>query len=119
MGLDIKLGGGKGGDRGRKVVGREGGKVIVEEEEEDEGEDEEKGNDGGTVLGGNKKRKRKFELDEDELIRIASEERSRAKRALAMEKVCTCPFNLSTPNPHVRHTQDTPTIGSMESVYGT
>jgi nitric oxide synthase-interacting protein len=49
------------------VVGRENGRVIIEETKEG--------------------KKRKFELDEDELIRIAREDRERAKKALNEEKV--------------------------------
>lgn len=67
MGLEVMVG------RGRKVVGRENGKVVVEEEEEGTGE----------VRG----KKRKFELDEDELLRIARAERGKARKALADEKV--------------------------------
>ena len=50
------------------VVGRRDGKVIVEREESGKG-------------------KRKFELDEEELIRIAREDREKAKKALTEEKV--------------------------------
>ena len=49
------------------VVGREGGKVVVEMETKGE--------------------KRKFELDEEELIRIAKQDREKAKKALTEEKV--------------------------------
>lgn len=52
------------------VVAREGGKLVVEEEVP-----EQKGT------------KRKFELDEEELRRLASEETQRAKTALSAEKV--------------------------------
>ena len=58
----------------KKVVGRAGGKVMVEEEEEQGGD--------------SKGKKRKFELDEDELLRIAREERGKARKALDREKVC-------------------------------
>lgn len=67
MGLEVKMG------KGRKVVGRENGKVLVEEEE----------GGGGEARG----KKRKFELDEDELLRIAREERGKARKALDDEKV--------------------------------
>jgi nitric oxide synthase-interacting protein len=53
-----------------RVVGRSDGKVVVEEEER-RGE------------------KRKFELDEEELMRIAREDRDKAKKALTEEKVQT------------------------------
>lgn len=62
MGLSINRPGSLG-----NVVGREGGKVVIEE--------------------GNGEKKRKFELDEDELIRIAREDREKAKKALTEEKV--------------------------------
>ena len=48
-----------------KVVGRGGGKVVVEKEEE--------GKDGGKGV------KRKFEIDEEELLRIGREERGRMR----------------------------------------
>jgi len=62
MGLSVSKPGSVG-----NIVGRENGKVIVEETRKGE--------------------KRKFELDEDELIRIAREDRERAKKALSEEKV--------------------------------
>lgn len=65
MGLEVKLG------SGGKVIGRKGGKVVVEQEEVKEG----------------RGKKRKFEIDEEELLRIAREERGRAKTALSEEKV--------------------------------
>ncbi|KAL9083771.1 MAG: hypothetical protein Q9165_008381 [Trypethelium subeluteriae] len=65
MGLDAKVG------EGRRIVGRKGGKVIVEE-------DGERGEVRGT--------KRKFELDEEELLSVAKEERERAKKAVLDEK---------------------------------
>ncbi len=97
MGLDSKLGpigggGGEGSGRGsagkaggdssggsgtRTIVGREGGKVIIEEEEE--------AKEGAAAAAG---RKRKFELDEEELLRIANKERARARKEMAIEKVC-------------------------------
>jgi len=49
------------------IVGRENGKVVVVEEKKGE--------------------KRKFELDEEELIEIARADREKAKRALTEEKV--------------------------------
>jgi len=67
MGLEVMVG------KGRKVVGRENGKILVEEEEEGTGQAR------GT--------KRKFELDEDELLRIAKAERGKARKALKDEKV--------------------------------
>ncbi len=79
-GLNAKLGG---PGQGRKVVGRQGGKIVVEEtvHEEPAGGDKQAG--AGEMTRGTK---RKFELDEDELLRIANEERHRAKRAIAQEK---------------------------------
>ncbi len=78
MGLTVKLGGDA--QKGRKVVGREGGKIVVEETE-----DEPSGGaaDGDTATRG---KKRKFELDEAELLRIANEDRDRAKKTIAQEK---------------------------------
>jgi nitric oxide synthase-interacting protein len=67
MGLEVKIG------AGSKVVGREGGKVTIEKEEE-------------AKAGQTRGTKRKFEIDEEELKRIAMEERSRAKLALDQEK---------------------------------
>jgi nitric oxide synthase-interacting protein len=64
MGLEVKVG------SAGKIVGREGGKVVVEEE-----------------VGGKRGEKRKFELDEDELLRIAREERAKARKAIDDEKV--------------------------------
>lgn len=64
MGLEAKIG------KGRSIVGREGGKVLVEEEVKD----------------GKRGEKRKFELDEDELLRIAQEERTKARKAINDEK---------------------------------
>ncbi|PQE06894.1 Nitric oxide synthase-interacting protein [Rutstroemia sp. NJR-2017a BVV2] len=61
MGLEAKGGG--------KIVGREGGKIMVEEE-----------------VVGKRGEKRKFELDEDELLRIAQEERTKARKAIDDEK---------------------------------
>lgn len=62
MGLRVSQG------LGSTVVGREGGKVVVEKED------------------GTRGTKRKFEIDEEELVRIAVEERGRAKRAIEEEK---------------------------------
>ena len=64
MGLEAKVGG------GRSIVGRENGKVVVEED----------------VQGGKRGEKRKFELDEDELLRIARDERTKARKAIDDEK---------------------------------
>lgn len=67
MGLEAKLGGAS----GRKIVGREDGKIIVEDD----------------VVDGKRGEKRKFELDEDELLRIALEDRTKARKAIDHEKV--------------------------------
>lgn len=66
MGLEAKV-----GAAGKKIVGREDGKIVVEED----------------VVGGKRGEKRKFELDEDELLRIAREERTKARKAIDDEKV--------------------------------
>jgi nitric oxide synthase-interacting protein len=68
MGLNVKSG------ANSTIVGREGGKVVVEEEQVQEG--------------ARKGVKRKFELDEEELLRIAKEERTKYKKELDDEKVC-------------------------------
>jgi nitric oxide synthase-interacting protein len=62
MGLSISKPGSIG-----NIVGRENGKVVIEEVKKGE--------------------KRKFELDEEDLIRIAREDREKAKKALTEEKV--------------------------------
>lgn len=74
MGLEAKL---KGTSTDQKIVGREAGKIIVEED----------------VVGGKRGEKRKFELDEDELLRIARDERTKARKAIDDEKVC-CPIPI-------------------------
>lgn len=66
MGLEAKM-----GASSKTIVGREGGKILVEED----------------VVGGKRGEKRKFELDEDELLRIAREERTKARKAIDDEKV--------------------------------
>jgi nitric oxide synthase-interacting protein len=55
----------------KTIIEREGGKILVEED----------------VVGGKRGEKRKFELDEDELLRIAREERTKARKAIDDEKV--------------------------------
>lgn len=65
MGLSVAKPGSVG-----NVVGRKDGKVIIEEHKKGE--------------------KRKFELDEEELIQIAKEDREKAKKALTEEKVHLC-----------------------------
>ncbi|TVY25949.1 E3 ubiquitin-protein ligase [Lachnellula hyalina] len=66
MGLEAKLGGTSSG----KIVGREAGKIVVEDD----------------VVDGKRGEKRKFVLDEDELLRIAREERTKARKAIDHEK---------------------------------
>jgi nitric oxide synthase-interacting protein len=73
MGLEAKV-----GTAGKKIVGREEGKIVVEEE----------------VAGDKKGEKRKFELDEDELLRIAREERTKARKTIDEEKVHLPPLAL-------------------------
>jgi nitric oxide synthase-interacting protein len=65
MGLEAKVGG-----AGKKIVEREEGKIVVEED----------------IAGSKKGEKRKFELDEDELLRIAREERAKVRKAIDEEK---------------------------------
>ena len=106
MGLNVKLGG-PGAGKGRKVVGRENGKITIEETV-DEGDAERK----GAQVPPTGSRKRKFELDEDELLRIANDERSRAKAAIEHERALAAKTQLpsfwvssltpSTPPPRKR-----------------
>lgn len=67
MGLSVKAG------ASARVVGRKDGKIMVEQEHD--------ANDAGS-----RGTKRKFEIDEEELKRIASDERSKAKRNLDEER---------------------------------
>lgn len=67
QGLSVKAG------ASAKMVGRDGGKIMVEEEH-------------GTQAGHSRGTKRKFELDEEELKRIAIEEQRKAKRTLDEER---------------------------------
>lgn len=68
-GLNVKMTDGRGQ---RKIVGRENGKVVVEEEV--------------VASRGEQGTKRKFELDEAELLKIADEDRSKARKLLSKEK---------------------------------
>ena len=61
----------------QSVVGYGNGKLIVEEVVREDGDDE----------SGSTSKKRKFELDEEELMRIAREERQRKKIEISEEKV--------------------------------
>jgi nitric oxide synthase-interacting protein len=76
MGLEAKLGA---DGKDAKVVGRENGKVTIEE-------------NGPT--GDGKGTKRKFELDEDELLRISRSERMKAKLELDAEKTASSKTKL-------------------------
>lgn len=67
-GLESKVG------AGSRVVGRANGKIVVEHDEP------------SISAGGEKGTKRKFEIDEEELKRIASEDRSKAARTLEDER---------------------------------
>ena len=71
-GLEVKLGGSKSGQTSatRKVVGREAGKVVVEEEASAE---ESRGS-------GVRGTKRKFEIDEAELVRLGRESSSSRRK---------------------------------------
>ncbi|KAK5016564.1 hypothetical protein LTR60_002342 [Cryomyces antarcticus] len=64
MGLEVKLGAG-----GRELIAREAGEIVV--------------NGGANEMRGVK---RKFELDEEELLRIVKEERGMARKELSDEK---------------------------------
>jgi nitric oxide synthase-interacting protein len=70
LGIDSKVGGGG----NKKIVGRENGMVVIEEDEE---------NTNSKMKG----TKRKFELDEAELLRIAKEDRLKYRKELDDEKV--------------------------------
>lgn len=61
----------------QNIIGRENGKLILEEVLKEDGDEE---------TGANTK-KRKFELDEEELMRIAREERQKKKTEITEEKV--------------------------------
>ena len=65
MGLEEKVG------KGKEIVGRENGKVMVEEE----------------VQGSKTGEKRKFQIDEEELFRIANDDRTKARKTIEDEKV--------------------------------
>jgi nitric oxide synthase-interacting protein len=67
-GLSAKVG------AGSTIVGRQDGKIVVEQEQ-----------DSHT----NKATKRKFEIDEEELKRIASEDRTKAKKTLEDERIAS------------------------------
>lgn len=66
-GLSVRSGSAKGRE---KIVGRRDGKVVVEQE----------------VEGQLKGTKRKFEIDEEELLRLANDEREKVKRVMSEEK---------------------------------
>lgn len=90
MGLEIKTKE-KGEALRRKVLAREGGKVVVEEE---------------TPVGGEGSgKKRKFELDEEELINIAREENRKAQKMLSDEKVCGWPQHSYYGRPNLEVTE--------------
>jgi nitric oxide synthase-interacting protein len=78
MGLEAKVGDSK------KIIGREDGKILVEEE-----------------VAGKRGEKRKFELDEDELLRIARDERMKARKAIDDEKVCVTAIYWWIPSKHL------------------
>lgn len=79
MGLDAKVG------AGMQIVRREAGTVTVEDDVAD-------GRAGSPR--GKRGQKRKFELDEAELLRIAKEQRMKARKALDDEKVCSAHVTL-------------------------
>jgi nitric oxide synthase-interacting protein len=67
-GLEAKVG------AGSRVVGRQNGKIVVEQEHDPKADDDGRGT------------RRKFEIDEEELKRIAAEDRTKAKRTLDDER---------------------------------
>lgn len=78
-----------------KVVGRKNGKIILEEVVE-RAENEKLPEEGDE---GKRGTKRKFELDEEELMRLAREERQKAKIILDNEKVLSLRFASYTMSP--------------------
>jgi nitric oxide synthase-interacting protein len=103
-GLEAKVG------VGSRVVGRQNGKVVVEQESDSTAEEVK-----GT--------KRKFEIDEEELKRIASEDRTKAKRTLEDERKAAKGHLPSfwvpgeTPDQHHKHSEkakQTPTCPSSD-----
>lgn len=70
LGIESKVG----GTGNKKIIGREGGKIQIEEDE-NHNDPKKKGT------------KRKFELDEAELLRIAKDDRTKYRKELDDEKV--------------------------------
>lgn len=81
LGIESKIG----ATGNKKIVGREGGKIQIEEDE-DHSDPKRKGT------------KRKFELDEAELLRIAKEDRTKYRKELDDEKV-----SYHSPSPYYEH----------------
>lgn len=81
LGIESKVGG-KGN---KKIIGREGGNIQIEEDEV-HSDPAKKGT------------KRKFELDETELLRIAKEDRTKYRKELDDEKVLPNLSTLQTPS---------------------
>jgi nitric oxide synthase-interacting protein len=103
-GLEAKVG------AGSRVVGRQNGKIVVEQ-------------DADTSAISVKGTKRKFEIDEEELKRIASEDRTKAKRTLEAERKAAKGHLPSfwvpgeTPDQHHKSTENakqTPTCPSSD-----
>lgn len=67
MGLEAKM---RASSNTETIAGREDGKIVVEQD----------------IPASRRAEKRKFELDEDELLRIAREERTKARKAIDDEK---------------------------------
>jgi len=103
-GLETKVG------ADSKVAGRQNGKIVVEQEQD-------------SKAGESKGTKRKFEIDEEELKRIASEDRTKAKRTLEDERKAAKGHLPSfwvpgeTPDQHHKHAEKvklTPTCPSSD-----
>lgn len=103
-GLEAKVG------AGSRVVGRQNGKIVVEQEQD-------------SKAGEGKATKRKFELDEEELRRIAAEDTTKARKTLDAERAAAKSHLPSfwvpgeTPDQHHKHAEKaklTPTCPSSD-----
>lgn len=86
LGIESKVG----GTGNKKIIGREGGKIQIEEEG-DHNDPKKKGT------------KRKFELDEVELLRIAKDDRTKYRKELDDEKVRLLLLPLLLPIHYKQH----------------
>ncbi|KAH9866580.1 hypothetical protein J1614_008271 [Plenodomus biglobosus] len=97
MGLSVKAG------ASARVIGRQDGKILVEQDQEHEQDSEHHNNLEGKPKG----TKRKFEIDEEELTRIATSDRNKAKQTLTSERKAAKPhlpsFWIPTETPSQHH----------------